>query len=38
MLNQNGPIYFCGSYFKNGFHEDAAGSAVDVAGILGIEF
>lgn len=22
-LNQNGPIYFCGSYFRYGFHEDA---------------
>ncbi|MCO5950480.1 NAD(P)/FAD-dependent oxidoreductase [Mucilaginibacter flavidus] len=27
-LNQNGPIYFCGSYFKYGFHEDAFASAV----------
>lgn len=23
QLNQNGPIYFCGSYFRYGFHEDA---------------
>jgi uncharacterized protein len=27
-LNQTGPIYFCGSYFKYGFHEDAYASAV----------
>jgi predicted NAD/FAD-binding protein len=27
-LNQNGPIYFCGSYFKYGFHEDAFTSAL----------
>ncbi|MCX2573036.1 NAD(P)/FAD-dependent oxidoreductase [Pedobacter sandarakinus] len=29
-LNQNGPVYFCGSYFKYGFHEDAYKSAVDL--------
>ncbi|ASS49213.1 MAG: NADP transhydrogenase subunit alpha [Candidatus Fluviicola riflensis] len=27
-LNETGPIYFCGSYFKYGFHEDAYASAV----------
>lgn len=27
-LNQNGPVYFCGSYFNYGFHEDAYASAV----------
>lgn len=27
-LNASGPIYFCGSYFKYGFHEDAYASAV----------
>ena len=27
-LNQSGPVYFCGSYFKYGFHEDAFASAV----------
>lgn len=27
-LNAIGPIYFCGSYFKYGFHEDAYASAV----------
>jgi len=29
-LNQNGPVYFCGSYFKYGFHEDAFASAVEL--------
>ncbi len=28
-LNETGPIYFCGSYFKYGFHEDAFTSALD---------
>jgi predicted NAD/FAD-binding protein len=27
-LNEIGPIYFCGSYFKYGFHEDALTSSV----------
>ncbi|HRG52055.1 MAG TPA: FAD-dependent oxidoreductase [Bacteroidia bacterium] len=27
-LNEKGPVYFCGSYFKYGFHEDAYASAV----------
>jgi predicted NAD/FAD-binding protein len=30
QLNQDGPIYFCGSYFRYGFHEDAFKSAVDL--------
>lgn len=29
-LNQTGPVYFCGSYFKYGFHEDALKSAVEL--------
>ncbi len=29
-LNKNGPLYYCGSYFKYGFHEDAYKSAVDL--------
>jgi uncharacterized protein len=29
-LNQDGPLYYCGSYFKYGFHEDAYASAVDL--------
>ncbi len=30
LLNQTGPLYYCGSYFKYGFHEDAYKSAVDL--------
>lgn len=33
-LNENGPLYFCGSYFKYGFHEDAFKSAVDLCEII----
>lgn len=33
-LNQSGPVYFCGSYFKYGFHEDAFASAVDLSSLL----
>jgi len=29
-LNETGPIYYCGSYFKYGFHEDAYKSAVEL--------
>jgi predicted NAD/FAD-binding protein len=30
VLNTKGPLYFCGSYFRYGFHEDAYASAVDL--------
>jgi uncharacterized protein len=30
LLNKKGPLYFCGSYFKYGFHEDAFNSAVEL--------
>ncbi|WP_443944378.1 NAD(P)/FAD-dependent oxidoreductase [Pedobacter sp. AW1-32] len=33
-LNENGPVYYCGSYFKYGFHEDAYKSAVDLCQTL----
>ncbi|MEO6284903.1 MAG: FAD-dependent oxidoreductase [Dyadobacter sp.] len=33
-LNEGGPIYFCGSYFKYGFHEDAFASAVKLCSHL----
>lgn len=34
-LNETGPLYFCGSYFRYGFHEDALLSAVQLCeGIL----
>ena len=29
-LNRDGPVYFCGSYFKYGFHEDAFTSAIQL--------
>lgn len=34
LLNQNGKLYFCGSYFKYGFHEDAYASAVKLCEYL----
>ncbi|MCW3084207.1 MAG: transhydrogenase subunit alpha [Bacteroidetes bacterium] len=34
ILNETGPLYFCGSYFKYGFHEDAFKSAVDLCNNL----
>ncbi|MCR8559197.1 FAD-dependent oxidoreductase [Mucilaginibacter sp. BJC16-A38] len=33
-LNETGPVYFCGSYFKYGFHEDAFASAVQLCSKL----
>jgi predicted NAD/FAD-binding protein len=36
-LNARSPrqrIFFCGSYFRHGFHEDAYSSAVDLAAVL----
>jgi predicted NAD/FAD-binding protein len=30
QLNTGGPVYFCGSYFNYGFHEDAFTSAVQL--------
>ena len=36
-LNQSSPeqtIYFCGSYFKYGFHEDALNSAMDLSSTI----
>lgn len=34
LLNQSGPVYYCGSYFKYGFHEDAYASAVDLCKLV----
>lgn len=34
LNQQDNNIYFCGSYFKYGFHEDAFASAVDCAGAI----
>lgn len=33
-LNAGGPVYFCGSYFRYGFHEDALNSAIDLSRVL----
>ncbi len=33
-LNGNGHRYFCGSYFRFGFHEDALSSALNVARLI----
>jgi len=30
LINRDGPLYFCGSYFKYGFHEDAFTSALEL--------
>lgn len=30
LLNESGPLYFCGSYFRYGFHEDAFTSALEL--------
>lgn len=34
QLNNNGQIYFCGSYFRYGFHEDALMSANAVCDLI----
>lgn len=33
-LNEGGPVYFCGSYFRYGFHEDALVSGARAASAL----
>jgi uncharacterized protein len=33
-LNHQGILYYCGSYFKYGFHEDAYASAVELCEVL----
>jgi predicted NAD/FAD-binding protein len=35
-LNRQGDVFFCGSYFGYGFHEDAVRSAFDAAEALGV--
>ena len=37
-LNETGPVYFCGSYFRFGFHEDALWSAVGLCEGLNVPF
>ncbi len=33
-LNRKGPVYFCGSYFRYGFHEDAFCAGMEAAAAL----
>lgn len=37
-INGQRNSYFCGAYWYNGFHEDGARSAVDVAAMLGVRY
>ena len=37
-INGVNHTYFCGAYWYNGFHEDGAKSAVDVAALLGVDY
>ena len=37
-INGENNTYFCGAYWYNGFHEDGARSATDVANMLGVSF
>ncbi len=37
-INGQQHSYFCGAYWYNGFHEDGARSAVDVAAMLGVSY
>ncbi|MDX1676851.1 NAD(P)/FAD-dependent oxidoreductase [Arsukibacterium sp.] len=38
VINGQNNSYFCGAYWYNGFHEDGARSAVDVAAMFGIQY
>ncbi|WP_213997096.1 FAD-dependent oxidoreductase [Arsukibacterium sp.] len=38
VINGKNHSYFCGAYWYNGFHEDGARSAVDVAAMFGIKY
>lgn len=37
-INGQRHSYFCGAYWYNGFHEDGARSAVDIAAMLGVSY
>lgn len=37
-INGVNHTYYCGAYWYNGFHEDGARSAVDVAALLGVDY
>ncbi|WP_019676734.1 NAD(P)/FAD-dependent oxidoreductase [Arsukibacterium perlucidum] len=38
VINGHNHTYFCGAYWYNGFHEDGARSAVDIAAMFGINY
>jgi predicted NAD/FAD-binding protein len=38
VINGHNNSYFCGAYWYNGFHEDGARSAVDVAAMFGVSY
>lgn len=38
LINGQNNTYFCGAYWYNGFHEDGARSATDVAALLGVPY
>ena len=38
VINGQNHSYFCGAYWYNGFHEDGARSAVDVAEMFGVSY
>ncbi|HEX5791659.1 MAG TPA: FAD-dependent oxidoreductase [Rheinheimera sp.] len=38
LINGVNHTYFCGAYWYNGFHEDGAKSAADVAALLGVAY
>ncbi|SNY50725.1 Predicted NAD/FAD-binding protein [Arsukibacterium tuosuense] len=38
VINGQNHSYFCGAYWYNGFHEDGARSAVDIAAMFGINY
>lgn len=37
-VNGHHHTYYCGAYWHNGFHEDGARSAVEVAALLGVDY
>ncbi|KKO49913.1 FAD-dependent oxidoreductase [Arsukibacterium sp. MJ3] len=38
VINGQNNSYFCGAYWYNGFHEDGARSAVDIATMFGVNY
>ena len=38
VINGQNHSFYCGAYWYNGFHEDGARSAVDVAEMFGVSY